>query len=75
MGLFIFGACLGALLGVMAMALCAAKRITNDRYVDYIGRVRKLAAKTEREAKATDDAMKKAKAEGLWEAVRVFYGD
>ena len=75
MGNFLLGAFLGCVIGVMMMALCAAQRLTEDDYVARIDRVRKLATDTEKKAKSVDDAMGQAKADGMWEAVKVLYGD
>jgi hypothetical protein len=75
MGNFLLGTLLGSVIGVLVMALCAAQKMTESDYIARIDRVRKLATDTGAKAKKTDDAMGKAKAEGMWEAVKVLYGD
>ena len=72
---FLLGCALGAILGVLMVALCAAQKVTDNDYIARIDRVRKLAKDTDNKAKATDDPMTKAQAEGMWEVVKVLYGE
>ena len=75
MGNFLLGTLLGSVIGIMVMALCAAQKLTEDDYVARIDRVRKMATETGTKAKKTDDAMGQAKADGMWEAIKVLYGE
>lgn len=75
MGYFFLGLGVGGLLGFMIMALCVVRKSDEEEIYTKINHIRKIAVDTEKKANATDDPLKKATAEGMWEAVRILYGD
>lgn len=72
---FIGGLFAGAIMGVVVIAAISAKDPVEDELFIKANRIRKLAVDTEIDANATDDPLKKAEAEGMWEAVRILYGN
>ena len=69
---FIGGLFTGAILGMVVIALMAAKNPKDDIF-ETVNRIRKAAKDAEEKAKATDDPLKQAEAEGMWNAVLMFY--
>lgn len=69
---FIGGLFTGAILGMVVIALMAAKNLKDDIF-ETVNRIRKAAKDAEEKAKATDDPLKQAEAEGMWNAVLMFY--
>ena len=51
----------------------AAKDPCDDDIFETVNKIRKAAKKTEEKAKATDDPLMQAEAEGMWNAVLMFY--
>ena len=70
---FIGGLFTGAILGVVILAIMAAKDPCDDDIFETVNRIRKAAKETEEKAKATDDPLMQAEAEGMWNAVLMFY--
>ena len=64
---FLLGLVVGALFGVMIMALCIANR--PEPQDKLVRRLSDKAQKAERKAIAEDDALGQARAEGMWEIV------
>lgn len=75
MGSFFIGLGVGGVIAFI-LAVQVIARGKNEPY-EYLGRkrdeIRRLAAEQESNAKAIDDALGQAKADGLWEAVRMLY--
>ena len=66
MWMFLLGLAVGSLFGVMVMALCAIQRhdsLEVDKCITIASNMAKNAAE---EAKKTDDALGKCRAEGMW---------
>lgn len=68
MGMFLFGVLVGAVLGAIMMALCAAQRPEKPELEEMVKRISKMAQKANEEALRTDDALGQARAEGMWAA-------
>lgn len=75
MSSFFLGCALGAILGVLMAALCAAQKLTDNDYIARVDKVRKKAVEAEKIARALDDATKQAQVEGMWEAIKILYGE
>ena len=70
---FIGGLFTGAILGMVVIALMAAKNPHEDDIFETVNKIRKAAKETEEKAKATDDPLMQAEADGMWNAVLMFY--
>lgn len=72
---FLLGCALGAIFGILMAALCAAQKMCDNDLIARIDKVRKSATDASHKANASDDAIDLARADGMWEAVKILYGE
>ena len=73
MWMFVLGLGTGVIVGIITVAIVAAKDPTEN--YEKLDRIRNKATRLEREAKELPDFQKQCQAEGMWMAIEEWYRD